>query len=389
MSWIGLQSADGLGFRPARVADVGFGYAAGTRAGLTTRDVGLGASEIDHGVEVFRLLGLVERLTQTLPSIRTCAELYAALAEIGDLVGMIKGNLYLLPERQKIIWGRLQAALGAVRPHRARLMRCLGASQLSGLGAPPPPRMQAREAARAPAAAPPPFISNRDWQREEREREREAMRVADLLETAIERVENANTCEQLAHAIVEAARLYGTLEGHFYGLAHVAGRVRGSRRRPYDFMRSMLSNAQARLARCTAQAPQPVVQYIMQPPAPPAVPAWYPPADPGYGYEAPPSEPPPAAYEDESDLYGLMSALGAAGGADDLRVCDQGAGQIVRLAQVAQRAALPHHQPAVGAILLAWRQLEERRQMGEAVCLEIAALGRRAEQLARFIAAGG
>jgi len=75
------------------------------------------------------------------------------------------------------------------------------------------------------------------------------------------------------------------------------------------------------------------------------------------------------------------------GSADDPTVCDQGAGWVIRMIGVARQAAHPRFTALADQIADRYTMLEARRQRGEGVCLQMAALGRNAEALARAIAA--
>lgn len=76
------------------------------------------------------------------------------------------------------------------------------------------------------------------------------------------------------------------------------------------------------------------------------------------------------------------SGLGAA----DARLCDVGGAQIMRLAEVVRTRPQSRYQQAAAAIISQWGQLSQLPP-DRLVCFEIAEVGRRAEALARFIAA--
>jgi hypothetical protein len=248
---IGIQGAlsgDGyeLGFRPMYIPRTGLGevYTYSVHTGSpTVPRTGLGAPDMEHGVEVWRLLALLESAPAKLASVRTCGEALEALAEIAEINGMIKGNLFRLTDRQNAVAPRWNAANRALAPFQQRLWRCINAAQRIGTGLSGPPR--------APAVFSP---------------------------------------------------LYGRWQKAF-----------------------------------------------------------------------------------NTD----NPTLGRAGDAGDQRVCDEGSGQVIRLMEVARRVGRPQLTAAAQALYDQWSALEERRQRGARVCHQMAALGRNAEQLARFIAAGG
>lgn len=87
--------------------------------------------------------------------------------------------------------------------------------------------------------------------------------------------------------------------------------------------------------------------------------------------------------------YSVSSAgLGyVPGSALDPRVCDQGAGEIIRLLQYAPQLVRPHYQQVAASIADQYARLETRRQAGEAVCIQIASLGRQANEALRLMLA--